>query len=176
MSDIVDIFRWGMKRNIVAPIDPMPNGPILNLGAGITKTSWPQKWANRVVDLDMPEWDADKEGLVKLYAENSIAGIYGFHFLEHIESPDWFLQECQAVLQVGAPATFVVPFYRTQLAHQDLGHKHFFSEETWRTLMQNDYYDSSLGKKYQWHLYIGMNVLIGVAERNIALMTQFIKG
>jgi hypothetical protein len=173
--DIIDIFAWGMKRNIVPPIEPLDDGgPILNLGAGTYKQNWPKYWAARVVDLDMPGWNAERDGLTQ-FPDNSISGIFAFHFLEHLENPAGFLQEVQRVLDVGAPATFVVPFYNTQGAIQDLGHKHFFCEDTWRILMQNEYYDPSLGESYKWNLRVGMNVLIGVAERNIALMTQFIK-
>jgi SAM-dependent methyltransferase len=173
--DIVDVFRWGMKRDIVPLIDPAPDGPILNLGAGRVKYDWPEQWAFRVTDLDMPDWDAEVDGLTGIFSDNSIGGIFAFHFLEHLEDPAGFLQEVQKVLKPGAPATFVVPFYNTQGAIQDLGHKHFFCEDTWRILMQNEYYDPSLRRAFQWHLKVGTNLLVGVAERNIALMTQFIK-
>ncbi len=172
--DIIQVFRWGMKRDIVPLVDPLGDGPILNLGAGTYKQPWPELWADRVVDLDMPEWNAEEDGLSK-FEDRSIAGIFAFHFLEHLEDPGWFLQEVQRVLMIDAPATFVVPFYNTQGAIQDLGHKHFFCEDTWRILMQNEYYDPSLGLGNKWQLNVGTNILIGVTERNIALMTQFIK-
>jgi len=172
--EIIDVFRWGMKRHIVPLYDPLPgNDPILNLGAGNVEYDWPEEWAGRVYDLDWPEWDAERDGLGQFDGE-SIAGIFAFHFLEHLENPAAFLLDCQRVLMRKAPATFVVPFYNTQGAIQDLGHKHFFCEDTWRILMQNEYYDPSFGTA-EWSLDVGTNILIGVAERNIALMTQFIK-
>lgn len=173
--DLVDVFKWGMKRNIPRIVDPIDHdGPILNLGAGNVKYDWPEEWADRVVDLDMPEWNAETDGL-KQFPDESIDGIFAFHFLEHLEDPAWFLQECQRVMDHGATATFVVPFWNTQGAVQDLGHKHFFCEDTWRILMKNEYYDPSLGKMYKWDMAVGTNIIIGVAERNLALMTQFIK-
>jgi hypothetical protein len=172
--DIINVFKWGMKRDIVPFIDPIENETILNLGAGSYKQPWPAEWAEFVIDLDMPGWDAERDGL-QHFKPGTVGGIFAFHFLEHLEDPGWFLQECQRVLMPGAPATFVVPFYNTQGAIQDLGHKHFFCEDTWRILMQNEYYDPSLGQGHKWELRVGTNLLIGVAERNIALMTQFIK-
>lgn len=175
-THIISIFKWGMKRDIVPPIEPLDNeAPILHLGAGNTKQPWPDAWADRVVDLDLPGWDANSPGRWNNLDDESVAGIFAFHFLEHLEDPAGFLYDTQRILMPGAPFTIIVPFYNTQGAVQDLTHKHFFCEDTWKILMQNEYWDTSMGEGRKWQLAVGTNILIGIAERNVALMTQLIK-
>jgi hypothetical protein len=170
------LFRLGMKRYILPLEDPLPGtGPILNLGAGRSELKWPRAWAHRVVDLDRPAWDADIDGL-GMYEDSSVAGIFAFHFLEHLVSPISFLRECERVLMPFAPMTIVVPYYSAALASQDLTHQHFFTEETWKTLFNNQYYDDvSVYNAGPWRFSIGTNVIVGIVERNLSLFTQLIR-
>lgn len=141
----------------------MPQGLILNLGAG-------NKHIEGATPLDYPEWDADNNALP--YVDESVDGIHAYHFLEHVEDPVWVLLECQRVLKVGGILNICVPYYTSQMAAHDLDHKHMFCEETWRVLFDNPYYDKN---KVEWKLEVRTNVIIGIVERNLALITQMEK-
>jgi len=180
--DIIDLFRWGMKRELVRPIGPLDNGyNVLNLGSGKSVLKWPHEWAGRVTNMDWPSWDANVDGL-KMYDDESVDGIFAFHFLEHLDDPIWFLRECQRVLVPGAPLTIVVPYYSAQIMAHDLTHKHAFCEDTWKVLFSTGYYDKNSMTTLEgavivapWRFDIGTNVIIGLVERNLSLMTQLIK-
>jgi SAM-dependent methyltransferase len=180
--DIIELFRWGMKRKIVRPVGPANSvNDILNLGSGKSDIPWPAEWARRVVNMDWPEWDANVDGL-KMYEDDCIDGIFAFHFLEHLDDPIAMLRECQRVLKVGAPLTIVVPYYSAQIFAHDLTHKHAFCEDTWKVLFNTDYYDKNSMTTVEgaviaapWRFSIGTNVIMGIVERNLSLFTQLIK-
>lgn len=158
---IQELFQMGMNRAIPELIQP--EGKILDLGAGNKKIP-------NAIPLDFPEWDAEKDRIP--YGDNSIDHIYSFHFLEHLSNPVFVLQECQRVLKDGGTLNVVVPYYKSQMACHDLDHKKFFCEETWKILFQNPYYDKN---KIEWKFEVSLNIIIGIVERNLALMTQLIK-
>lgn len=162
MQTIQEVFRLGMKRIIPTFVD-MPPGIHLNLGAGFSEIPG-------VVPLDMPEWNADLDSIP--YKDEAVSGIHAYHFLEHLAQPDAFLYECQRVLCPGGVMQICVPYFRSQIAYQDLDHKHCFTEETWKTLLRNGYYNK-FGR--EWRLDIGANVIIGIVDRNLCLLTQLIR-
>ena len=157
-----ELFWFGMDRNIHSPVT-RPAGIVLNVGAG-------NKLFDHAVNLDYPEWDADIDFLP--YADGEVAAIHCYHFLEHVENPVRMLQEFQRVLMVGGVVNIVVPYYTSQMQAHDLDHKHVFCEETWRVLFSNPYYNKN---KIDWKLKVGTNVIMGVVERNLALVTQLIR-
>lgn len=138
-------------------------GLILNIGAG-------KKHVAGSIPLDFPEWDADYQRIP--YNDEVVAGIHCYHFLEHCARPVAVLLEFQRVLRVGGCANIVVPYYNSSMQAQDLDHKARYCETTWKTLFTNPYYDKN---RVDWKFAVGTNVIMGVVERNLCLVTQLIK-
>jgi SAM-dependent methyltransferase len=161
--NLMEMLRLGADRPLIPPWQLDLDGLTLNLGAG-------NKLIRGSVALDLPKWDADLERIP--YDDETVANIYALHFLEHVADPIVLLRECQRVLIVGGHLNIVVPYWNTELAHSDLDHKHFFSEETWDRIFSNPYYDKDHDG---WQFHVGTNVIAGIAERNKLLITQLIK-
>lgn len=159
---IQELFELGMKRKLPELLD-MPPGVHLNLGPG--KSQIPG-----TIGLDLPEWDAETYSLP--YFSNSIAGIHAYHFFEHLADPLRMLREVQRVLGRGGVLNCVVPHALGTLAFQDLDHKHFFVLDTWRNHLDNSYYDKN---NTGWTLRIHFNAVLGIVERNLGMLTQFVK-
>lgn len=160
--NIQQLFALGMKREIPQLI-PMGR-PVINLGAGNdTDTGIP---------LDRPDWNA---GNRMPFVDNTIDTFLAFHFFEHLHKDELIatLLECQRCLRVGGTINIVVPYYKSELAFQDLDHKQFFTETTWKMLFQNDYY-SPFGIK-EWRFNVYANYIIGIVGRNLCLTTQLVK-
>ena len=168
--DIGDLFEAGMKRTLPALEVPHHDSRVLNLGAGNTSLHLPGR---HVYNLDLPEWDATRDWL-HAFASGTIGGIYAFHFFEHLTGEDSIkmLRECLRVLEPGAPLTIVVPHHMGTMAFHDLTHKSFYNIDTWSNLLNNRW---QVHERDGWTFDIGLNIVIGVAERNLALMTQLIK-
>ena len=164
--DIMGMLRAGADRPAIPAWEPdalPPGGLVLNLGAGA-------KQLRLAVPLDLPDWNADEDDIP--YPDESVTTIYALHFLEHVKDPIAVLRECQRVLIPGGHLNVVVPHWNTQLAHSDLDHKSFWDEETWSRIFQNEYYAKN---HKDWSFRIGTNVLMGVAARNLLIITQLIK-
>ena len=159
-----DFFHQGMDRDIPKFIPDIKGELKLNMGSG-------NKAINDSVSLDLPKYDFDIFGNIP-YDDNVVHQIYAYHFLEHLKDPIRMLLEFQRVLIIGGHVNIVVPYYSAQIACQDLDHKKFFSEETWKTLFQNPYYNKN---KIEWEFKIGFNMIMGIVERNLCLFTQLIK-
>ena len=172
MNNMIDFFNVAMDREVVAPIPyehwkrlvGSRDGIVLNLGAG-------KKQIEGAVPLDLPEWDADV--LPIPYGDESIAGIHAYHFLEHLRDPVRMLREIERVLIVGGCCNVCVPYYSAQIAAHDLDHKTAWCEDTWKILFQTPYYDKN--RERSWQLRWRTNVIMGVAERNLVLLTQLQK-
>jgi len=158
---IHDIFRMGMDRTIPKAL-PDRIGTVLNLGAGTEIKNIPG------IPIGLPDYDADEDILP--FGDNSIAQIHAYHFFEHLSNPIFCLSECQRVLMYEGHINIVVPYYSSSMAAQDLNHHSVFCEDTWKTIFQNPYY----GVK-KWQFEIQLNIIIGIVERNLCLMTQLIK-
>lgn len=162
--DINELFLLGMKRRIEPLI--APDSKQINLGCGNSQLK-------DCINLDYPEWDATCMTIphTDAYADT----IWAFHFFEHLSGSDVLkcLRECERVLKVGGTLNVVVPYFNSALAAQDLDHKSFWCEESWRTLFDNPYYNK--GREQRWRFRIGTNIIIGIVERNMCLMTQLIR-
>jgi SAM-dependent methyltransferase len=140
----------------------VPNsGFYLNLGAG-------NKHIPGCRELDLPEWNAEED--IIPYDDETVVVVHAYHFLEHLANPIFVLSEIERVLKPGGVANIGVPYYSSQCAYQDLNHKTFWCEETWRNLFSNPYYGDR-----EWKLKVGFNAIFGIVERNLMLFTQLIK-
>lgn len=149
-------------REIPAWLPDVP-GISLNLGPGM-------KGINGATELELPHWDADREQIP--YRNGTVSNIYAIHFLEHVAHPIAVLRECQRVLRPGGHLNVGLPYYSAQCNAMDLDHKSQWCEETWRNLFDNPHYDKNHG---DWKFRIGFNMIFGLVERNIMLMTQLIR-
>lgn len=162
-----DFFANGMKRKIVMPqsymMVPREERKIVNLGAGNHPLPEPAH------NLDLPDWQAPQLP----YKDESVDEIHAYHFFEHLtgELIRFTLYECQRVLKVGGLLFIVVPYWHSDLAHQDLDHKRTFTEDTWRVLMYNEDYDTSLAMELNWDLDIVFNLIAGLQGRNLGIFT-----
>lgn len=160
MKDFQEFFRLAMKRVIPELIDA--GGPALNLGAGFSDIPGATS-----LSIEHQGWDADKHAIP--YLDGTICTIHAYHFLEHLVDPVKVLVECQRVLRVGGVMNICVPYYSSMLASQDLDHKKFFTEETWRTLFCSTGYNKN---RIEWKFQQRFNVICGIVERNMCLLTQ----
>lgn len=151
-----------MARDVPG-IVPFPHGGLLlNLGPG-------NKYMPGTKGYGLPDWDADFNKIPE--TDETVDGIYAFHFLEHVWHPIKVLRECQRVLKPGGSMLIVVPYYNSQMQAQDLDHKSKFCETTWTNIFANPYY----ADKGEWKFKVGLNIIMGVVERNLCLMTQLIR-
>lgn len=164
--DEIENFEVGMDRPNAASGwrgPETPTGVWLNLGAG-------NKMIVGAQSVDLPQWDADNEGLP--YHTESVDGIIAYHFLEHVESPINVLVECQRVLKPGGLMNIVVPYGVEDCWLQDLSHKSVFIEDTWKNLFSNPYYTRGFDR---WRFRINFNMIMGLNRRNLILNTQLQK-
>ncbi len=186
--NVQDLFKLGMKRDVPELLD-FPEGLVLNLGCG--KHVLPEP----VINIDYPQWDAEQyvidipnsaraafrghelahsamaEVLVRAPNE-SIAGIHAYHFLEHVRDPRRMLREMQRVLMPGGVLNICVPHYWGSMAHHDLDHKNTYALDTWSNTFSAPWYDKD---REGWQLKVHFNMLMAVAERNAAILTQLVK-
>jgi SAM-dependent methyltransferase len=165
IETIQELFRIGMKRPL-PDLPVAPAGECLDLGCG--KNPVPD-----AAGLDWPLWKGDRDPIPR--PDDSIAAVYAMHFLEHLTGEQAIncLREIERVLVPGGLLYVVVPHRISSLAYEDLDHKSFWTEETWRVLFRNDYYDKHRGQP--WQFRVAFNMIAGVAERNLAVMSVLVK-
>jgi len=167
--NIQDFIKLGVCEDVNELIERDPLGKSLNelnLGAG-------KKLIGTSLPLDLPGWNADTDLIPA--EDDSIAGIWMIHMLEHVELPIKLLRDCQRVLIYGGFVNIVVPYYNSNMNAQELDHKHNFSEETFPALFrQKQYYEKNL-EGFEWEFDINLNLIIGAKERNMCLYVQLIK-
>jgi len=154
---------------VLPDLEECDQGLTLNLGCGWAKGN---KYIPGAIGLDLPDWDANTMPIP--YPDASVGTIHAFHFLEHVDNVLYLLAECQRVLMVGGVMNIVVPYYSSALQAQDFTHRRAFCEDTWKTNFANAYYHQP-GAIEQWKFRVGLNIIIGIVERNLCLMTQLIK-
>lgn len=168
ISNFISLFNAGMDRN-QPDFKPIGlSGAWLNLGAGEKQFTW-------ATPLQLPEWNAESNHVP--YANEALDGIIAFHFFEHITPAriPALLADCLRVLKPHGTLTICVPHRLGSMAFQDLDHKSFFTENTWRILMENDYYKTKWKQDHDAYFEIGFNLITGDSERTLALFTQFVK-
>lgn len=161
MSDFRRFFLLGMKRDI---------GELPNLMSGITLELGPGRTPVGDYLLDFPKWNGETDPIP--YPDGTFAAVYAFHFLEHLPGAAVLrvLREVERVLRPGGLFYVVVPHRLGAMAFQDIDHKCFWTEESWKTIFSNQYYDK-IGGDRPWKLDTEFNLIAGVVERNLALFT-----
>jgi hypothetical protein len=167
---VQDLFKLAMKRGLPDLItnDDM-QGTIINVGAG-------DSFIEGATNIDKPKWSWPESNHLPCHNE-TVKTIHAYHFLEHLSGEDaiTMLLEFQRVLKPGGTINFLVPYYNSSMQAQDLTHKSFWNETTFQTLFRNKYYDPN-GLTHSWKLSVHFQVIIGIVERNLALMGQLVKG
>jgi hypothetical protein len=161
------LFALGMKRKL-------PDLLTCNEGLRFDVGSTGKYVVSNATPLGPPKWQWPRDGIP---ANNECVGeLHAYHFLEHLSGEDAisFLREVERVLIPACGVfNFSIPYYSTVLANQDLEHKSFWSEETFRNLFENDtYLRLSAGP---WKLHIHFLIIAGVVSRNLALVGQIVK-
>jgi SAM-dependent methyltransferase len=165
-QDMRKLLEFSLDRTIPEWVRVDHSLTMLDLGPG-------EKWIEHrnVHRLDWPEWDGEK-GLLR-YPSDSIGGIFAINILEHLRDPRPLIREFGRVLAPGCPATIWVPHARSGMYLQDLDHKTPFILDTWKNLLEDHpYYAKDHGG---YRLRIGVNVLFGLKEENVGILTQLIK-
>lgn len=167
-TDLLELFQVGMDRHVqdILPETGMIDGPKLNLGAG-----------NKMIVGTIPH-DADNGWLAGEplpYDDETVVAIFALHFFEHLTKEEFLsvLRECERVLVTYGVINVVVPHWSAEIAHQDLDHKLFFSEQTFENLFNNSYYQGTMPRN--WKLMIHTSLIMGVVQRNLVLVTQLVK-
>lgn len=173
MWSLEEFFAIGMEREIELMRKPPAGLHVCLGGVGRKRPTLPPL----SYVLDFPEWDAENPNHSIPLQDDSVGCFHAYHFFEHLTGGGIIhtLAECQRTLRTGGVINVVVPYYSSQLQATDLTHKTALCEETWRNLFKDDSYRRH-GAPAQWRLEVGLNVIIGVKERNLALLTQLYKG
>jgi hypothetical protein len=158
------LFALGMKRHLPELVTCA--GPSYDIGASGKYV------APGAVALGPPKWIFPRDSIP--VADDSVATIHCYHFLEHLSGDNavLLLREIERVLipEEGV-MNFSVPYFSSMLMAQNLEHKSFWCEETFRNLFEDDTYEY-YGK---WRLRVGFLVIAGIVNRNLALLGQIIK-
>lgn len=162
------LFRMAMDRELPELLSPPADGLVFDLGAS------GKKKAPGAVALGLPEWRFPRDPIP--CGDGEAAAIHAYHFLEHLTGEEAILMlwEIQRALKPGGVFQFVMPWFKSEIASQDLTHKSFWTESSFRTLMRNPYYDPSASEK-KWKLREHFLVIAGIVERNVSIMGQLVK-
>lgn len=162
---IQNLFKIGMSREIPQLLYNS-GGLQVNVGAGNYKT------LHNAESLDLPEWDAEFSDMP--YKDYSVDVIHCYHFLEHFtgEVAVHILKEFDRVLTTGGHANIVTPYYNSHLQAKCLDHKSMWNESTWDNLFEQYSYDNGSG---DWGIRVHTTFIMGVEEKNLALLTQLVK-
>jgi len=162
--DIQKFFWRSLKREIP---QLLPDGEVtLELGPGNSPIPGVTQY------LDYPEWNADVSPIP--FLDETFDTIHIYNMLEHVINPIRLLIEMERVLKVGGHINVTVPHASCSLAVEDLDHKTFWNEESWRKLFHNDGYEKHAGE-HDWQLEVHANFIMGIVQRNLNVHTQLIK-
>lgn len=180
MEDIQEFFRLGMDRELPKLLKPPTHYkghdqiPVhLNIGPGnvksIPNTIGVGRAGEEMADVT---WEFPD---VLPFAAESVHEIHCYHFLEHLSGEDAMkvLWDFQRVLVPGGVLNVVTPYYNSNMQAHALDHKSFWCEDTWSWLFEQPYYLHAGSRA--WELQVNLCLIIGIVERNMALMTQLYK-
>lgn len=164
-TDGFDISEWfyiGRAREIPALIPP-PSGLQINLGAG-------GRQIGRSFPLDLEHgWNAERDAIP--FEDGTVSVIWAHAFLSYLDQPDPIFRECWRVLRSGGVMNIVEPHGNSDLWNEDPRRRTRYTEESWRTLFNNPWYETEGTPRFAVHA----NFVIGVVWRNMSLFTQLVK-
>lgn len=161
------LFKMGLDRELPGLLEAPPG---LSIGLG---ENWSGKGYGDDQRLGLPNWHCRD----KIPAEDETVGIiHAYHFLEHLSGEEVIalLYEIQRVLVNDGILQFCIPWAKAEIAFQDLTHKSFWTESSFRMLMRNPYYEPIPGAP-KWKLHQHYLVIAGIVERNLCLLGQLVK-
>lgn len=169
VSEVFDIAMVREREYFRGIPSPGPQDTCLDIGGGNKSIAGYQR-------LDWPDWDAEEKQQFP-YRDGVLASVFCAHALDHMsaEGVIWTLREVDRCLRPGGVFTAVVPHYSTSLAAECIEHKSQFALKTWRNILANPAYDPHLNQEFPWSLEVGFNMVMGVEERNLVLVTQLFK-
>lgn len=151
----LDIFALANRVELPRWEPPPTGGEVLNL----------TRLNNTIEGATPILWSADKmEGINR--PDNSIAGIYALHVLNHVADPVRLLRECERVLMPFGTVNIVVPYYASQTAH-DMATRTYWTERTLPDLLP--------ASEDKWNFELGFQAIVGVDERALCLVAQLVK-
>jgi hypothetical protein len=159
------LITLATKRPLPPLLRVKDGAPTIGLGeSGLYK--------NGQMSLGAPDWVWPRDLIPA--ADNSIALIHSYHFFEHLVSDDAIsmLAECQRVLAPGGILQYAMPLAGVELSYEDLTHRSFWTESTFRNLMRNEYYSPT---RNEWKMKVHYQVVAGVAARNLVVTGQLVK-
>jgi predicted SAM-dependent methyltransferase len=161
---LLDNFRVGMDRRVPDWLPFLP-GPIINLGAG-------KKRIDGTMALDLPDWHA---GEPLPFVEGEVSGILAYHFFEHLDGAIVVsvLREIERVLKPGGILNAVIPHWDSEAANQDIDHKSSWSESTWKNILLNPYYNTTVPR--DWKLVEHTTMIMGLVQRNLVIVSQLVR-
>lgn len=161
--NLSQLFELALDRDLPDYCYGKPELTKLNIGAGYKKIYG-------AIDLDLPEWNAETDAIP--YDDGTVGVIYALGFLDHINTLTKFLRECERVLAPGGVLNISVAHVKSSMAWDDPYHKSWYTEDTWKKLFEDKYWKSA---DQDWRFRIGINIIMGVVYRNIAVITQLIR-
>ncbi|MGE5217502.1 MAG: hypothetical protein ACM3SP_10925 [Chloroflexota bacterium] len=159
-----DLFSLGMKR--YPPGLLTCSGPSFDVGSS-GKYQVPGATA-----LGRPDWMHLRDAIPA--ADDSVAPIHAYHFLEHLTGQDAvsFMREVERVLiPERGVFNFSMPYFNTPLMAHNLDHKSLWCEETFRRLFHDDTYENFV----KWRLRVHFLLIAGIVQRNLCIIGQVIK-
>ena len=173
MVTIQDLFKWGMDRTIPQLIEP-PEGVQINLGPGNKKIIPDTIGFGRKSEFHTDcEWEFPDPLPIP---DESVAAVHAYHFLEHFTGEDCLqiLRDCERVLVPGGVMFICTPYPDTPGMWRALDHKSAWCEETWDWVFENPYYAGGRDNT-PWGLELHTCFIMGIVERNRALLSQLVK-
>lgn len=166
--DIQGFFENAMAREI-PPLIPLPPISLSVLGFDLGASGI--KRMAGCIPLGLPDWRWPRD---RIPAEDgTVDVVHAYHFLEHLSGEDAIslLREIERVIRPGAPINICVPYYNSSMQAHDLTHKSFWNEATFSNLFNNPMYDPA----GPWKLKVHALFIMGIVERNMALLAQLVK-
>lgn len=177
MYTIQDLFSIGMSREIPELLSP-PVSPFGTYFKRFDVGASGNKVAFGCEPLGLPNWRWPQQKLP--CGDNEADFICAYHFLEHLSGEDAisFLAEVQRALTKGGVFQFCIPYFDSELANQDLTHKSFWTEDSFKILFNNSYYepkDGVLADQFRWKMKVHTIFIMGIVRRNLCLLGQLVK-
>jgi predicted SAM-dependent methyltransferase len=180
--DLDDLFDIAMGRPRVdfeeLQMSPFPGrGKRLHFGGGAKRLTGYE-------ERDWPEWDAEATnmgGQLLPWPDEpgSVSEIVCIHTLDHLSSRavQHWLREADQALEIGGHVNIVVPHFMSTLAHECIEHKTQYGLKTFRNIL-SEINDASVDYpegRGPWGMRVGFNMVMGLEERNLVLVTQLVK-